>query len=242
MATLFYGIKNLYTFAGVAAKDGRKINDSDLSHCCDGVILARNGRVLWAGEKKKLTKDWQKKLLGNGAKTQPLKKVNLKAQTVFPAFIECHTHSIFAGERRNEFELRNQGKTYQEIAAASGGILSTVTATRAASDKDLQKLTQNRADEFLKQGVTTLEIKSGYGLNHAEELRLLKIAKKIKGPRIITTFLGLHSKSPEHTELASYVEEVIERTLPEVHRQKLANRADIFVEKGFYSLDHAKRK
>jgi imidazolonepropionase len=247
VATLFHGIENLYTFAGVAKKDGRHVQESDLTLCHDGVILERDGYVLWAGEKRKLTKDWLKKLLGGGdkkragKKSSALKKVNLNAKTVLPAFIECHTHSIFAGDRRNEFEMRNQGKTYQEITAAGGGILSTVKATRAAKDAELIRLTQERAHKFAKQGITVLEIKSGYGLNHEQELRLLKLLKKIKGPRIAPTFLGLHSKSPDHPDLAAYVDDVIGRTLPEVHKQKLAKRVDIFVEKGFFTQDDAKR-
>lgn len=243
MATLFYGIENLYTFAGAAQKDGRNIQESDLTCVKDGVILEQNGRILWAGERRKLTSTWLKKLLSAGKSKQKVsvKKVNLKAKTVFPAFIECHTHLVFAGNRHQEFEMRNQGKSYQEIAAAGGGILSTVGATRKAKEKELLKLAQGRADEFVRQGIATLEVKSGYGLNHQEEIRLLKVAQKIRGPRVVPTFLGLHSRSPDHNSLASYVDEAIEKTLPEIKKKKLAQRVDIFVEKGFYSLEDGER-
>lgn len=249
MATLFYGIENLYTFAGVAKKKGRKVTADDLTLVRDGVILERDGRILWAGEKSKLNSAWLKKLLSGGAKGKkksPLKKVNLKAKTVFPAFVECHTHLIFAGDRQNEFELRNQGVSYQEISARGGGILSTVKATRAAKDGELLKLAQARSDEFASQGVTTLEVKSGYGLNHSQEIRLLEIAAKLNkaakvSPRIVSTFLGLHSKSPDHPDLAAYVNEVVNKTLPEIHKRKLAKRIDIFVEKGFYTIEDAEK-
>lgn len=240
MATLFYGIENLYTLAGAAQKSGRRIEEKDLGHVRDGAILERNGRVLWAGERRKLTAAWIKKLLG----AKKPKKVNLKATAVFPAFVECHTHLLFAGDRRDEFEMRNRGMSYKEISARGGGILSTVRATRAAADKELLKTAQARARTFARQGVTTLEVKSGYGLNHTQELRLLKIAKKLNGksgPRVVPTFLGLHARSPDFANLAEYVDEIVERTLPEVHRQKLAPRIDIFVEDGFFTFADAKR-
>ncbi|RYG40595.1 MAG: hypothetical protein EOO01_26990, partial [Chitinophagaceae bacterium] len=103
-----------------------------------------------------------------------------------PGFVECHTHLVFAGHRAAEFEMRNQGVSYQEIAKRGGGILSTMKHTREASAKQLAEISQKRVDEFVAQGVTSLEIKSGYGLDLKNELKMLKTAKALTGPQIVT--------------------------------------------------------
>lgn len=233
---LFTDIETLYTFSGAAAKSGRKIASSDLHPIRNAVVLEDNGQVLWVGPKSDFNKK-RKEILKN----KKFKIVSLKAKTVFPAFIDCHTHLIFAGNRKNEFEMRNQGATYQEIAAEGGGILSTVRATRAAKDSELLSLAQERAQKLLDQGVTTVEVKSGYGLNHETELRLLNVAKKIKNIRVIKTYLGPHSLPPENRSPENYINEIIEKTLPEIQKKKLAERVDVFVENGFYSLELAEK-
>jgi imidazolonepropionase len=225
---IFSGIKKLYTFSQAAKKSGRKITADDLTVIHDGVIVEKNGIIHWIGSAKDFAKS---KIKG--------KKIDLKAEAVFPAFVECHTHLIFAGDRQNEFEMRNAGATYQEISASGGGIASTVRATRAASEKVLLNLAQGRVDELLRQGVTTIEVKSGYGLNEKEEIRLLKAIKKLKNARIVATYLGPHSKSPEQPDFANYMSDIVEKTLPQLKKLKLCNRVDIFVEKGFFDIEQA---
>jgi imidazolonepropionase len=154
---------------------------------------------------------------------------------VAPGFIECHTHLIFAGHRAVEFEMRNQGASYQEISQKGGGILSTMKHTRAASPKVLKELAQKRVDDFTAQGVTTLEMKSGYALDLKNELKVLKVAQELKGPRIVTTFLGAHAKPPEFTGYPEYLKFLSDQVLPRVKKQKLASRVDIFVEEGFFN-------
>ncbi|MEO0337551.1 MAG: imidazolonepropionase, partial [Pseudomonadota bacterium] len=168
------------------------------------------------------------------------KPVSLQGLTVVPAFTECHTHLVFAGDRSNEFEMRNQGASYQEIAKKGGGILSTVKATREMSDEELLRLAQQRVDRFVSQGVTTVEVKSGYGLSHDEEIKMLRVAKSLNGPKIVTTFLGAHAIPPGRQK-DQYLEELVEKTLPAVAEQELADRVDIFIEKGFFSVADGER-
>ena len=230
---IFHGIETLLTLSGAAEKKGRRVNESDLGIIENAVLVEDKGCIRWIGSQSDF-----KSVQKHFAKA---KKINLKAKTVMPAFLECHTHLLFAGDRTNEFEMRNQGRSYQEITAAGGGIASTVKSTRAASDKELLSLASSRMFEFLAQGVSTIEIKSGYGLNEHEEIRLLKLIKKLKsvkkGLAVVATYLGPHSKSPEKADLAEYFHQIMESTLPLVAKQELAERVDIFVEKGFFSLE-----
>jgi imidazolonepropionase len=223
---IFTDIAELLTLEGADIKQGRRVREEDLSIVSDAALVCKDGKVEWAGPRAKLPyKDGE--------------TVSLKGATVIPGLIECHTHTVFAGDRSHEFEWRQQGQTYQEISAKGGGILSTVKATRAASEDELVKLAQERTERYLRQGVTTLETKSGYGLDLETELKCLRTARRLKGPRVISTYLGAHSRSPDHPDLASYMKYILSDVLPRVAREKLADRVDIYVEKGFYGLDLA---
>jgi imidazolonepropionase len=155
-------------------------------------------------------------------------------QWLLPGFIDCHTHLVFAGNRADEFEQRLQGVSYAEIARAGGGIRRTVTATRAASEAELLELTLKRARTLLKQGVTCIEIKSGYGLDTATELKMLRVARATEQHLPIsvrTTFLGAHALPPEYQDDAEgYIELVCNEMLPKVAEQKLADAVDVFCE------------
>lgn len=214
---------------GVAQKDGRRIQESDLSILKKNAWIAENGRIIWIGPESQLPA------------TKSEQEIDLDGATVLPAFVECHTHLAFAGDRAEEFEWRQQGVSYQEIAARGGGIVSTVKATRACDEASLFQLMQKRVNRFVEQGVTTLEIKSGYGLDLDSEMKSLRAAAKIQGPRVVRTFLGPHSKPPEFETIDTYFEFVLERLLPEIAREKLAERADIFIEKGFFSSEQGER-
>ncbi len=223
---VFRDIAELWTLSGVADKRGRKPTEQDLARIRNGALIVEKGVITWIGETKKLPK------------LKSAKEISLKGRTVIPGLTECHTHLVFAGSRAHEFELRQQGKSYQEITAAGGGIGSTVAQVRKASKGHLQKLAQPRVDEFLKQGVTTLEIKSGYGLNIKDELKMLEVAKSLKGPDIVTTFLGPHSLPPEKQGAEVYLQEIL-KILPTLKKKKLSDRVDIFIEQGFFTLAHA---
>ena len=230
---LFLDIQQLITLEAAAKKQGRQIREEDLSVISDGAFLvSEEGRILWTGARKEALKNYS---------GPDFKMVSLGAQTVLPAFLECHTHSLFAGERFEEFELRLTGVSYEEISRRGGGIQSTVNATRQASSEELKKLLQKRIQNFRKQGVGVVEVKSGYGLSLKEELRLLEVIRSLKDPLVVPTFLGPHSASPETPNLDEYMEDLIRKGLPEVSKRSLAHRVDIFIEKGFFTLEQAER-
>lgn len=201
-----------------------KLINTDFSGYKDKMaFVVDKGLFAWIGAQNKIPKNLKFK-----------KEFDLKKQFVFPSFIECHTHSVFAGTRAAEFELRNNGMSYVEIAQKGGGILSTMRATRMASKTNLEILTQQRVNNFLKQGVSTLEIKSGYALDLKNEIKLLEVIKKMKGPRVVSTFLGAHARPPEFKNNNEYLEYLAQKVLPVVKKKNLAARVDIFVENNFF--------
>ncbi len=198
-------------------------------HDSNMAFLVSDGIIRWIGHKNKVPKNYK-----------IIKDFNLEKKLVMPSFIECHTHTVFAGDRADEFELRNTGVSYLEIAKRGGGILSTVQKTREISKSNLQKISQNRVNEFLRQGVSTLEIKSGYGLDLKTEIKILEVAKSMQGPEIITTFLGAHAKPKEFDSYATYLEYISGTVFPVLKKKKLTNRVDIFIEKNFFEAIDAK--
>ncbi len=226
MVKVFTNISECLTLQGSAKKQGRNLTEDDLTIIKDAVIVTDKKRVVWVGTRKRLPKEYKK-----------AKQIDLKGQTVLPGFLECHTHMVFGGNRGYEFEMKFQGKSYQEIAEAGGGIVSTVEHTRKTSEKKLLELAEERAQNFLKQGVTTVEIKSGYGLDFKNETKMLKVANQIKSVRVVPTYLGPHAK-PKDKDLESYIKSVID-DLKKV--KKHTNRADIFIEKNYFNLDHARK-
>lgn len=238
----YHDINEILTLTGAAQKGARCVQESDLGLIRDGAILEDSGRIVWIGRKKDAQREMRKLTQKDPSlrkKMNRLKEVSLSVGCVLPAFTECHTHLVFAGDRRDEFEMRNQGKTYQEIAAKGGGIRSTVRATRKAKSSDLLKLAENRAKDFLRQGVTTVEIKSGYGLTERDEIKILEVASQIRSVRTIRTYLGPHA-IPEGRKADEYLNEIIEKTLPKIKKKKLASRVDMFVEQNYYTLEQAK--
>jgi len=153
---------------------------------------------------------------------------------ITPGLVDCHTHLVFGGNRATEFELRLNGASYEEIARAGGGIVSTVSATRAASEDELLAQSLVRARALLRDGVTTMEIKSGYGLDLENEAKMLRVARRIGevlGVSVRTTFLGAHALPPEFAGRQSdYVDEVCIRMLPAIARDGLADAVDAFCE------------
>jgi imidazolonepropionase len=231
---LFRGIGSLYTLAPAAAKKARGgIKVEDLGLVRDAVMVVESGRILWVGAGQSLPRE----LTAGGFREE----VDLRGAVVVPAFVECHTHLIHAGNRAGEFERRNQGESYQSIAESGGGILATVLPTRAASEAELTRLGQERVERFISQGVTTIESKSGYALEVEGEFRMLKAAGAIKRARIIRTFLGAHAIPSEIPSAAEYVDHLIAQALPRLKSEGHACRVDIFVEDGYFPRELARR-
>ncbi len=238
MATLIRGISSLLTMEGAWKKSGRNIKEVDLGIIPKAAMLIEQERIVWVGPEKNL-KAALKELPTKQKKIT--REIDVKGQTVLPGWIDAHTHLVFAGNRWNEFEMRCQGASYQEIAAKGGGILSTMKSTRAVKKSELTVISQSRVNEFLRQGVTTLEIKSGYALELKGEVKQLEVARSLKGPQIITTFLGAHARPPEFSSAGEYLEFLASNVLPVIKKKKLADRVDIFIEKNFFEGEAAKK-
>jgi imidazolonepropionase len=170
--------------------------------------------------------------------------IDARGKVVMPGFVDPHTHLIFAGSREGEVPLKVEGTPYGEIARRGGGILSTVEATRRASEDELFALARERLDRMLAQGTTTAEVKSGYGLRTADELKILRVAARLSrehAVEIVPTFLGAHALPKEYEGRAEdYVEYVLHEMLPALG-PRLARFCDVFVERGFFTVDQARR-
>lgn len=196
--------------------------------------IACDREILWVGPASDLPK-----------KFVSVPKISCEGLVALPGLIDSHTHTIFAGSRENEFELKIQGKTYAEIAASGGGIANTVRATRAASFEELLQLGVARANAALEMGITTIEMKSGYGLSLADEIKLLEVAARISQHvpiDVVSTFLGAHTVPPEFkSDRQGYVRLVCEEMLPAVAERKLAECCDVFCEQNAFSCDETRR-
>ena len=161
--------------------------------------------------------------------------IDARKCVVMPGFVDAHTHLVFAGSRENEFALRIGGVKYEEIAKQGGGIANTVAKTRAASEEELYQLARDRIDNLVRAGTTTVEIKSGYGLSRNEELKILRVIRRLKenAPiEVVPTFL-VHAV-PTHMKRRDYVDMVLEEILPAVAHQKIAEFCDIFCDKAAF--------
>ena len=169
--------------------------------------------------------------------------IDAAGKTVIPGLVDSHTHLVFAGSRELEFEARLQGKTYQEIAAAGGGIQATVKSVRQAGPEELKEYARRRLRELLSFGATTIEVKSGYGLSLQDELKCLRVIAELdrEGPwELVPTFLGAHAVPAEYaSDRAAYVRQLTREMLPEVARLGLAEYCDVFCEAGVFSLDES---
>jgi imidazolonepropionase len=231
------GAAELLTVAGTIPRPRRGAEMRDLGILRQGSLAARRGKIVWIGPTADLL-----------TAIRPLafcRVVDAYGKTVMPGLVDPHTHLIFAGSRENEFAMRIQGKTYQEIAAAGGGINSTVAATRTASKADLKAGASRTLDTMLALGTTTVEAKSGYGLDLVNEIKMLEVIRTLEeaGPMtLIPTFMGAHEIPPEFRQNPdAYVDLVITRMIPMVASRKLARFCDVFCETGVFSVAQTER-
>ncbi len=209
----------------------------DLAIVDGGAVAIDRGRIVWVGPERRLRRDVR---LRAGARLVPG-----DGGTAVPGFVDAHTHALFAGDRSGEIALKAAGASYRQIAQHGGGLLATVRATRRASDARLLEETGARLRRMALAGTTTVEVKSGYALDHAGELRLLRLIPRLArrtGLRLVPTYLGAHAVPPERTRRPeTYVDEIVRRTLPAVARARLARFCDVFCEPGFFTLRQSAR-
>lgn len=224
----------LVTLAGPARPRVRQ-ELRELSIIEHGAMLIRDGVIDRVGPQATLTSQLP----------SDCEVLDADNRVVLPGFVDAHTHPVFAGTRVNEFEQRTAGATYEEIAAAGKGIRSTVRKTRAASEDDLFQVARRRAAWFLQNGTTTIEAKSGYGLSLEDELKMLRVIRRLNstGPlHYVATFLGAHEVPDEYRGRASeYVSLVIDQMLPAVRREQLAEYCDAFCEPSAFDVSSARK-
>jgi imidazolonepropionase len=228
IATLAGGVRRGSSQADIGLIDG------------DAAIAAYEGRIVALGP----LADVERRLEEIGIDPGAVERLDAQHGTVTPGLIDPHTHALFAGTRQAEVELRQRGHGYLDILAAGGGILQTVRATRAASDEGLLSGARRWLAEMLSHGVTTVEVKSGYGLDAHSELRLLALCAQLadEGPvEIVPTFLGAHAVAPEFrgraAAAAAYMADVIDEQLPQVVEQGIARSCDVFCEQGVFDVE-----
>lgn len=227
MVTVFRNIGQLATCPpGAPQQDAGLIDNAAL-------VFADN-LVEWVGEEHQLP-----------ARFAGQESIDCGGRLVTPGLIDCHTHLCFGGWRGDEFEMRLQGRSYQEIAAAGGGIRSTVAATRSSSIEQLTEKALKALEQIRDLGITTLECKSGYGLERLSELKQLQVYRRLdeqQAVELVPTFLGAHMVPDEYQQRRSeYIDLLCQQLIPEVAEQELAQFCDIFVEQGAYSVSEARQ-
>jgi len=217
-------LAQLVTHAGTAAPlRGDALGDIEVVE--DAYVLCDDGRIEATGRMRDL-----------GSLDGDVEEVDGRGLAAIPGLVDCHTHACFAGDRVDEFALRAGGATYEELHAAGGGILSTVHATRAATEAELEERMGEHRDWMARAGTTTFEAKSGYGLDHDTELAQLRVIRAAGG---VPTWLGAHAVPPEFPDSDAYLDFALAEVLPEV--VGLAEAADVFVENGAFDVPHARR-
>ncbi len=193
-------------------------------------VVCRDGKIVWAGRSSERPADLPASI--------PV--LDAGGKVALPGFVDSHTHMMFAGDRAQEFSLRAQGATYRQIAEAGGGILNTLTHVREASKKKLKQLTARRMTEMMRYGTTTVEVKSGYGLDMASELKMLEAINELRKEEMMTvvpTFIGAHAVPPEFKDRREgYLRLLLEEMIPYVGTKHLAEFCDVFCEPGYFSV------
>lgn len=235
MNLLIKNIRQLVTVHsnGMPFKSGIKMRDLGIIE--NATVLIEDGFFKWIGRNAEFTQTTR----------ENIDIIDASDLIGLPGFVDSHTHLLFAGTREEEFAMRVEGKTYEEIEQAGGGILSTVQATRTATKKELKRLARRHLDTMLTEGTTTVEIKSGYGLNEKDEIKILEAINDLTEEcliGIVPTFLGAHAIPPEFKNNSDgYVNLICTRMLPYISRRKLAKFCDAFCEQGYFSIEQCRR-
>ena len=221
MSTLkLFNIGNMVTYS---------VNENSMISSKGMEILISDGKIIEVGSK-----------VSNADQL-----IDCENKLVTPGFVDCHTHPVFLDGRENEFEMRLKGLSYEEIAKNGGGINNSVSSVRNSSEAELYNQVISRMDKFLKLGTTTIEAKSGYGLNTESELKSLKVLHEVKLNHqidIVPTFMGAHAVPKEYNgDVDSYVDLICDSMIPQVAEQGIAIFNDVFCEKGYFNLDQSKR-
>lgn len=218
--------KQIVTLANLPLRG--KLADEQLEIIENGGILSENGKIVDVGDFE---------VLKTANPTAEIENIE-GTQVALPAFTDAHTHICFGGNRANDFAMRNAGKTYLEIAESGGGIWSSVQHTRAASEDELLKTTLERINFLISLGITTIEIKSGYGLDVENELKMLRVIKKAQNltkATLVPTCLSAHLKPRDFEgDNVEYLQYILNKILPKVKEENLAKRVDIFIEKSAF--------
>ena len=235
---LLKNVSNLVTCANPEGKAKRGKTQGDIYTVENGYLLFSD-KILYSGN----ASGFRSYIKNN--KVKNFKEIDCTGKTVMPGFVDSHTHLVFAGSRANEYEMKVEGRTYEEIAKAGGGIASTVKSVRKTSKSELKKISEKRLYNFIRHGTTTLEAKSGYGLDTKTEIKMLEVIKELNeenkyGADILPTFLGAHS-IPEGISKKDYIEIICYEMLPQVAKRKIAKFIDIFCEKGYFDKGDTER-
>ncbi len=233
---LIKNIGQVLTLRGsIAPRCGSDMQDLGLVE--NGAILIRGERVEWVGPTRELPARTR------GVHYDVIDGVGLEL-VALPGFVDSHTHPVFAGTRAEEYDLRSQGKSYQDIAAAGGGIRASVRQLRAATMDQLVNRAERNFWRFLQHGTTTIEAKSGYGLTLEDELKMLRALAQLKTRsrlEIVPTFLGAHDVPDElRSSRESYLRQIVEEMIPAVAQEGLAQFCDVFCDEGYFSIDEAR--
>jgi imidazolonepropionase len=229
-------IGQLDTLAGhsLAPKKGQSLQE--LSVIEDGAVAIKDGRIISVGTTKEVISG-----LGEEPVLPPIEFPNMLA---IPGFVDSHTHLVFGGSRENDFAMKLAGKSYMEILESGGGILNTLKATRTATQDELNSNAFSYAESMLSSGTTTIEAKSGYGLDVENELKMLRVVEALRDmlpSELVSTFMGAHAIPPEYRErVDSYVDLVINQMIPAVAERKLAEFCDVFCEEGVFSIEQSR--
>jgi len=228
MKTLIGPFREMLTMRQLPLRGALK--DEQLEIIVDGGVVVDDGVIVETGQFESLFKHF---------KSKDLSVVEIsEAVVALPGFIDAHTHLCFAGTRARDFAARNNGKTYLEIAKAGGGIWDTVQQTRKATESELVQLINNRLDRHLRNGITTVEIKSGYGLSVEQEYKSLKAIKQAKESHmadVVATCLAAHIIPKDGGNEKDYLQKIIKELVPLIQKQGLVNRFDIFIEESAFS-------
>jgi imidazolonepropionase len=221
--------QTLFTHARIATLAG----DSGYGLLDDAAMLVSGDKIAWLGSMAALKA------------VDDAEIVDCRGRLITPGLIDCHTHLVYGGDRADEFELRLEGASYEEIAQQGGGIVSTVKSTREASDAELLAQARPRLEQLMAEGVTAVEIKSGYGLDCDNEIKMLRVAKQLGEEynlRVQKTFLAAHALPPEYSGRADdYIQAVCEDMLPGAHAEGLVDAVDAFIESVGFSVPQAER-